>query len=315
MILLRPVFLIAIVAVVMIGVMVPNVFAETDDDCSSGFYSDLCKESEYVIWDKNKPLVWNDFQGIPGSSCEDPEEATSEFTACTYSQIDWRVWWEKSNNTPCEYKITKLNVVASIDKNKTWVDLDDTKIRYDDLLKHEQGHFDIRQINAQEFKVGYEGKTFACPSGVYDSDEIFNEIDNHWIEIFEKGNAMQVAYDIETDHHEDREAQAEWDEKIISLLSTDEYVKETSIPFWVKNNAGWWADGTIDDDSFVQGIQFLIKENILKIPSTTQGTSSGNEVPSWVKNNAGWWADGTIDDLTFLSGIEYLVNEGIIVAN
>ena len=37
------------------------------------------------------------------------------------------------------------------------------------------------------------------------------------------------------------------------------------VPSWVKNNAGWWADGTIDDDSFVQGIQFLIKEGIMKV--------------------------------------------------
>jgi len=26
---------------------------------------------------------------------------------------------------------------------------------------------------------------------------------------------------------------------------------ETSIPGWIKNNAGWWADGQIDDGSFV----------------------------------------------------------------
>ena len=29
------------------------------------------------------------------------------------------------------------------------------------------------------------------------------------------------------------------------------------IPAWIKNNAGWWADGSIDDSSFVQGIQFV----------------------------------------------------------
>jgi hypothetical protein len=37
------------------------------------------------------------------------------------------------------------------------------------------------------------------------------------------------------------------------------------IPDWIKNNAGWWANGDIDDESFVQGIQFLIKEGIMKI--------------------------------------------------
>ena len=33
---------------------------------------------------------------------------------------------------------------------------------------------------------------------------------------------------------------------------------ETSIPDWIKNNAGWWADGQIDDNSFVSGLQWLI---------------------------------------------------------
>ncbi len=37
------------------------------------------------------------------------------------------------------------------------------------------------------------------------------------------------------------------------------------IPDWIKSNAGWWADGLIDDNSFVQGIQFLIKEGLMKI--------------------------------------------------
>ena len=39
----------------------------------------------------------------------------------------------------------------------------------------------------------------------------------------------------------------------------------SSIPAWIKNNAGWWADGQIDDDTFVQGIQFLIKAGIIVV--------------------------------------------------
>ena len=39
----------------------------------------------------------------------------------------------------------------------------------------------------------------------------------------------------------------------------------SEIPTWIKNNAGWWADGSIDDDSFVQGIQFLVQEGFMKI--------------------------------------------------
>jgi hypothetical protein len=90
-------------------------------------------------------------------------------------------------------------------------------------------------------------------------------------------------------------------------------VTPTAIPEWIKNNAGWWADGSIDDNSFVQGIQYLIKEKIMKIPPTTQGTGSGgNEIPEWIKNNAGWWADGSIDDNSFVQGIQFLIKEGIM---
>ncbi len=41
--------------------------------------------------------------------------------------------------------------------------------------------------------------------------------------------------------------------------------KTSTIPNWIKNNAEWWAAGAIDDDAFIQGIQFLIKEGILEI--------------------------------------------------
>ena len=37
-------------------------------------------------------------------------------------------------------------------------------------------------------------------------------------------------------------------------------VSAQSVPEWVKNNAGWWSEGQIDDTAFLQGIQYLIKE-------------------------------------------------------
>ena len=85
------------------------------------------------------------------------------------------------------------------------------------------------------------------------------------------------------------------------------------IPNWVKNNAGWWAEGQIPDSAFVQGIQFLIKEGIVVVPATENETQDGSNIPEWIKTNAGWWAEGQIDDRTFANGIEFLINVGIIV--
>lgn len=95
--------------------------------------------------------------------------------------------------------------------------------------------------------------------------------------------------------------------------TTQQKPPQTAIPNWIRNNAKWWADGTINDTDFVQGIQFLIKEDILKIPPTKTGKAAGSsQIPSWVKNNAKWWSEGTITDDDFVKGIQFLISQGII---
>ena len=87
---------------------------------------------------------------------------------------------------------------------------------------------------------------------------------------------------------------------------------EISIPNWIKNNAGWWADGIIPDSAFVSGIQWLISNGIMNIPPTEQGEGSDNMIPAWIKNNAGWWANGEIPDSAFVSGLQWLISNGIM---
>lgn len=47
------------------------------------------------------------------------------------------------------------------------------------------------------------------------------------------------------------------------------YAPQTStykeIPEWIKNNARWWATGQISDETFVDGIQYLINKGIITI--------------------------------------------------
>ncbi|MDH3502270.1 MAG: phosphate/phosphite/phosphonate ABC transporter substrate-binding protein [Nitrosopumilus sp.] len=35
------------------------------------------------------------------------------------------------------------------------------------------------------------------------------------------------------------------------------------IPDWIKNNAKWWSEGTVDDQTFLNGIEFLIENDII----------------------------------------------------
>lgn len=83
------------------------------------------------------------------------------------------------------------------------------------------------------------------------------------------------------------------------------------IPSWIKNNAKWWSGGSLGDQDFIKGIQYLIQNDIMKIPPTSQSGSS-LQIPSWVKNTAGWWANGQISDDEFVRAIQYLVANGII---
>ena len=96
-----------------------------------------------------------------------------------------------------------------------------------------------------------------------------------------------------------------------SLLSTSEI---KPIPDWIRNNVKWWVNGAIDDQAFVDGIQFLIKEGIIQIPETTQSSepTGSQEIPGWIKNNADWWSQGLISDGDFLKGIQFMVENGII---
>ena len=54
-----------------------------------------------------------------------------------------------------------------------------------------------------------------------------------------------------------------------SIFSQNEKLDEktATIPAWIKSNAGWWADGQIDDGSFIEGMQFLIREGFMSISS------------------------------------------------
>ena len=90
------------------------------------------------------------------------------------------------------------------------------------------------------------------------------------------------------------------------------------IPPWIKTNAQWWIEGEIDEDSFIQGIQFLVKNNIIKIPKVsdnemeTASYDKTQRIPTWVASNVEWWVNGSINDDSFLQGMQFLVINRII---
>ena len=92
-------------------------------------------------------------------------------------------------------------------------------------------------------------------------------------------------------------------------------LEERTIPYWIKNNAGWWSDDKISDNDFIAGIEYLIKNKIINLSSQNINENSSDVIPAWIKNNAGWWSAGKISDGDFLSGIKYLIENSIIKVN
>jgi hypothetical protein len=189
--------------------------------------------------------------------------------------------------------------------------------KYNDVEILDQIHYDIWVVDEKGNKL----RSYAQDIG---QDSLFNEFGrvHHLIPIEEKAGLVRYSIFVHGTGPEQEKPDAsmsgfaiveiEIDENpLLEKLNDDDSVSR--IPEWIKNNAGWWADGQIDNKTFVQGIQFLIKEKIMNVPITTpDGNVDSNEIPNWIKNNAGWWADGQITDDDFVKGIQYLVEQGII---
>ena len=106
------------------------------------------------------------------------------------------------------------------------------------------------------------------------------------------------------------EINLEYDSKSIGSVSFE--VLSKSIPSWIKDNARWWASSVISDSEFIDGIEYLLNEDIISISSQSQNSFSERVIPSWIKDNARWWANNAISDDEFIQAIQYLIKLGII---
>jgi len=95
---------------------------------------------------------------------------------------------------------------------------------------------------------------------------------------------------------------------------------EDLIPSWIKETAGFWSEDLIDDVTFVNAMEWMIKNGIIVTAELSIVDSSEFDdlsdrqviVPEWIKNNARFWANNQISDSDFLSGITYLYKEEIV---
>lgn len=161
--------------------------------CSNNvFYK--TKEDEYIIWNENYELKWQDFKGLSVQS--------SNVSAISFVELRFKYKLNKNGE-----KLRKFDIMCSFSKSKSWVkDLTNAG------LDHEQGHFDIGEIWARQFKKRLsEIKRNDSTVSVYKLRTLFREYSD-------SSKKMQEKYDEETNCSQFLSAQRLWKEKIKNEL-------------------------------------------------------------------------------------------------
>ncbi len=152
-------------------------------------------ESESVIpWAPQRKLEWDDFL------CAPQKQGDAVASTSTSLGIAYQV-----KNGQLSYHIT-----CNFSKEKSWGLL---KTEY--ILAHEQAHFDITELHA---RLLYE----ALSTYEYKAASFKKDIATIYEGIVKDKEAMQDAYDRETDHSRRKSIQYQWLEKVDKLLSETE---------------------------------------------------------------------------------------------
>ena len=134
-------------------------------------------------------LRWSDFWG--------PINEESPHKAYTY----WYIRYSYSSIIKEGKVIVDLTIECHFDKKRAWVKPD---YQTDELLNHEQGHYNIGCICAMEFKKRLKEAVLTPEKHKEEIKALFDSTLKEFLE-FEK------RYDKETEHFRNKEKQREWD--------------------------------------------------------------------------------------------------------
>lgn len=146
-------------------------------------YKTVKEENREIIpWSVRRNLTWEDFQGESRRGT-DAVASTSTSLGIAY----------QLRNGELTYEVT-----CTFSKPKSW---GSTRTPY--ILAHEQAHFDITELFARKLNHKLQEYQFNKKTYKQDLNAIYQSI------VSEK-EAMQQAYDGETDHSRKRRIQYEW---------------------------------------------------------------------------------------------------------
>lgn len=155
-------------------------------------------------------IGWDDFRGKASRS--DEEEARI-VTAVEAAPLEVRT--SRINKGYWVASPLAVEFYAAMDKRKSSVGRD---ARTDQLLAHEQGHFDLVETIARRLGRGLAGVEAEGMTAAKAQAAVLRKIEQAYAEAVAELGELQATYDRETGHGTDHHAQREWSEKIAAML-------------------------------------------------------------------------------------------------
>jgi len=171
----------------------------------------FCQEytnNEYIIWNKDRKLKWEDYKGVPD---------TNSF-AKAITEYEIKVTTNFSDSQP------QFTIVPYFYMNSSWT----KRVSSITLLAHEQLHFDIAELCARKIRKTINLLNDSLRNNTTYSYAIIDSL-------ISENNLTQDQYDKETRHGTKPIEQKEWEEKILKELeelSEYEYIirEKTTTP-------------------------------------------------------------------------------------
>mgnify|MGYP000406774239 CR=1 FL=1 len=86
-----------------------------------------------------------------------------------------------------------------------------------------------------------------------------------------------------------------------------------NVPIWVKSIVSLWGVEKITDKDFLNMIEYLIKNDIIKIPKENVFENTKElKMLSWVRGNLNTWSQGEISNLEFFKNMNWLIENKFI---
>ena len=91
---------------------------------------------------------------------------------------------------------------------------------------------------------------------------------------------------------------------------------EGNVPEWVKDSTNWWTLTKISDQDFLNSLEYMIENNIIKIPENKDFENENElKMMSWIRNNFSMWSQNTSSDDEFFKSTQWLIDNKLININ